>query len=137
MPWTPPKQNPEPAGGRSSNPLVRAVRLPGRTKLLIAVGLLLVVIFATQSCQGVDITEAQAIATARSALAAQPGAFEPANTDVKVLRQGFPPQPVWVVVLTVPDPEGGSRDFLHHAAVWVDAQTGRVRRINVTGPGQG
>ena len=119
-----------------SNPLVRLLRLPGRTKLLIAVGVLLVVIFATRSCQGVDLTESQAIAAARSALAADPDAFEPATTEAKVLRQGFPPDPVWVVVFTIPDPEGGSEDFLHHAAIWVDAQTGEIRQADVTGGGE-
>ncbi len=137
MPWTPARRDPEPADGRPTNPLVRLLRLPGRTKLLIAVGVLLAVILATGSCQGVDITEAQAIDAARTALAAEPGAFEPARVEAKVLRQGFPPSPVWVVVLTVADPEGGSEDFLHHAGIWVDAKTGRIRQINITQPDGG
>ncbi len=137
MPWTPPKQNPEPAGGRSSNPLVRAVRLPGRTKLLIAVGVLLAVLFATRSCQGFDISEAQAVATARAALAAHPVAFTPENTEAQVLRQGFPPESMWVVVFTVPDPDGGSEDFLQRAAVWVNASSGEFEQINVDDPGGG
>ena len=131
MPWTPPPRDPEPADGRPTNPLMRLVRLPGRTKLLIAIGVVLALILATGSCQGVDITEAQAIDAARTALAAAPGAFEPARVEAKVLRQGFPPSPVWVVVLTVPDPEGGSEDFLHHAGIWVDAKTGQIRQINI------
>ncbi|MCY4663731.1 MAG: hypothetical protein OXC00_03595 [Acidimicrobiaceae bacterium] len=118
--------DPKPVG-----PVRRVLAIPGRTKLLIAVGVLLVVIFGTQSCQGVDVSEEQATATARSALAAEPGAFEPSETEAKVLRQGFPPTPVWVVVFTVADPEGGSEDFLRHAAVWVDAQTGSVRQVTV------
>ena len=137
MPWTPARPDPEPAGGRPTNPLMRVLRLPGRTKLLIAVGVLLVVIFATRSCSGVDITEAEAIAAARTALAAEPGAFEPANVEARVLRQGFPPTPVWVVVLTVADPQGSSEDFLHHAGVWVDATTGQIRQIEITGSDDG
>lgn len=128
---TDPTPDPKPRG-----PVGRLLAIPGRAKLLIAVGVLLVVIFATRSCQGVDITEQEAIAAARTALAAQPGAFEPTETEAKVLRQGFPPDPVWVVVFTVADPQGGSEDFLHHAAIWVDARDGRVRQVNVERSGE-
>ena len=115
----------------------RQVARPKRTKLLLAVGLVLVVIVATGQCRGVDITEEQAIATATTALAADPGAFEPDRIEAKVLRQGFPPNPMWIVVFTVPDPEGGPEDFLRHAAVWVDAGSGEVRQVNVTQPQEG
>ena len=108
-----------------------------RTTLLIAVGLVLVFVVVTGRCRGVDITEEQAIATAANALAADPGAFEPDKTEAKVLRQGFPPSPMWIVVFTVPDPEGGPEDFLRHAAVWVDAGSGEVRQINVSEPEEG
>ena len=137
MPWSTARGRPEPEGGRSSNPLVRAARLPGRTLLLIALGVLLAVLFATGSCRGVDIPEEQAVATARAALAAHPGAFTPENTEAQVLRQGFPPDSMWVVVFTVPDPDGGSEDFLHRAAVWVHAGSGKLEQINVDDPGGG
>lgn len=137
MPLLPARKDPEPAGGRPTNPLVRLLRLPGRTKLLIAVGVLLAVVFATRSCSGVEITQAQAIDAARTALAAHPDTFEPTRVGAKVLRQGFPPDPVWVVVLTVADPEGGSEDFLHHAGIWVDAKTGQVNQIDISGSEQG
>lgn len=137
MPLLPAPRDPEPADGRPTNLLARALRLPGRTKLLIAVGVFLVVVFATQSCSGVDITEAQAITAARTALAAEPGAFEPARTEAKILRQGFPPTPVWVVLFTVADPEGDSEDFLHHAGIWVDAETGEIRQIDISGSDAG
>lgn len=127
----------QPENSRRTGPLGRLLALQGRTKLLIAVALVLVVIFVTQSCQGVDITEEEAVATARSVLAADPGAFEPARVEAKVLRQGFPPDPMWIVVLSVPDPEGGAEDFLHHAAVWVDARTGEVRQVEVSKPEEG
>lgn len=110
---------------------------PKRTKLLIAVGLVLVIVVVTGRCQGVDITEEQAIGTATNALAADPGAFEPDKVEAKILRQGFPPDPMWIVVFTVPDPDGGPEDFLHHAAVWVDAGSGEIRQVNVTQPAEG
>ncbi len=137
MPLLPARPDPEPADGPPTNPFMRLVRLPGRTKLLIALGVLLVVIFATRSCSGVDITQEEAIAAARTALAAHPDAFEPARVEAKVLRQGFPPDPVWVVVLTVADPDGSSEDFLHHAGIWVDAKTAQVRQIDISGSAQG
>ena len=119
----------------------RAFRRPyakkKRTTLLIAVGVVLAFIVLTGRCRGTDITEEQAIATATNALAADPGAFEPAKVEAKVLRQGFPPSPMWIVVFTVPDPEGGPEDVLRHAAVWVDAGTGKVRQIDVTETGEG
>ena len=132
-----PEQPEQPENSRRTGPLGRLLALSGRAKLLIAVALVLVVIFATQSCQGVDVTEEEAVATARSTLADDPGAFEPARVEAKVLRQGFPPDPMWIVVLSVPDPEGGPEDFLHHAAVWVDARTGEVRQVEVGEPEEG
>ena len=108
------------------------MKLPGRAKLLIAVAGLLVIIFATRSCQGVDISREEAIATAQAALEAHPLAFAPEETEAKILRQGFPPNPMWVVVFTVGDPDGGSQQFLHHGAIWVDGRTGAIRQVNVS-----
>ena len=109
----------------------------GRPLLLIAVGLILVILFLRGGCSGVEITEGQAINTARAALEAHPEAFLPEQTEAKILRQGFPPTPMWVVVFTVPDPEGDSEQFLHHAAVWVHAGTGELRQIEVGQPDSG
>ena len=137
LPPTPEPHDPEPADGRPSSLLARLGRMQGRTVLLIAVGLLLAVLFATRSCQGVDISEQEALATARAALAAHPGAFAPEHTEAQVLRQGFPPESMWVVVFTVRDPDGGPEDFLHRAAVWVHAGSGELEQINVDEPGGG
>ena len=112
-------------------PLGRLLRIPGRSMLLIGVGVLLAVLFATRSCQGVEISEEQAVDTARAALDAHPGAFIPEQTEAQVLRQGFPPESMWVVVFTVREPDGGPEDFLHHAAVWVHAGSGELVKIDV------
>ncbi|WP_420446274.1 hypothetical protein [Candidatus Poriferisodalis sp.] len=126
---------PEPPTGPKG--LLGRIRgMPGRPILLIVVGLILVValVFFPGSCSGVDIEEGQAIATAQGALEAHPDAFTPERTETKILRQGFPPTAMWVVVFTVQDPEGGPEDFLHHAAIWVDAGTGKLRQVNVSEP---
>lgn len=120
-----------------TRPFRRAHTTKKRTTLLVAVGVVLALVVVTGRCRGVDITEEQAIAAATNALAADPGAFEPDKIEAKVLRQGFPPSPMWIVVFTVPDPEGGSEDFLRHAAVWVDAGTGEIRRVSLTEPDGG
>ncbi len=135
LPSAPEPHDPEPAGARSNSFLSRLGRLQGRTVLLIAVGVLLAVLFFTRSCQGVDISEQEAQATARAALAAHPGAFAPEHTEAQVLRQGFPPESMWVVVFTVREPDGGPEDFLHRAAVWVNAGSGELEQINVDEPG--
>lgn len=107
--------------------------MPGRTKLLLAVGALLAVSFLFfRSCSGIEITEEDAVATARAEID-----FEPERTEARVLRQGIPTRPVWVVVFTVPDPEGGRNDFLRHAAVWVDARTGELIDVEISEPDDG
>jgi len=113
--------------------------MPGRPLLLIAVGVILAVllVFAPGSCSGVDIEESQAIATARAELDAHPDAFTPEQTETKVLRQGFPPTPYWVVRFWVPDPQGGLDDVLYQAHVWVHAGNGNVRQVVFAEPGDG
>ena len=116
--------------------LGRINAMPGRPMLLIVVGLILVIllVFFPGSCSGIDIEEDQAIATARAALETHPRTFTPERTETKILRQGFPPTAMWVIVFTVQDPEGGPEDFLRHAAIWVDAGTGELRQVNVGKP---
>ena len=117
---------------KSKNPFSRLRSMPGRPLLLIVVGLLLLVVVLRGGCSGVDVSESQAIATARATLEAHPGSFTPERTEAKVLRQGFPPTAMWIVVFTVLEPDGGPGDFLRHAAIWVDAGTGEIRQVNVS-----
>ena len=121
---------------RPAGLLGRITAMQGRTKLLIAVGLLLVVIavFFSESCGGRDVEEEEAIATASAALAAEPNSFAPEKTEAKLLRQGFPAKLMWVVVFTVADPEGGPEDFLHKADIWVNASTGKLEQVIVHEP---
>lgn len=109
----------------------RALGLPGRTKLLIAVGVVLVAMVATRGCTDTDVSEETAVATARAALDSHPRAFVPEKAQARVLRQGFPSRSMWVVVFTVADPEGGPEEFLHKADVWVDASSGELEQVIV------
>ena len=117
----------------SRNFLDRLKAMPRQTKLLVAVGVVLALsLIFFRSCSGIEISEEDAVATARAQID-----FEPERTEARVLRQGIPTRPVWVVVFTVPDPEGGRNDFLRHAAVWVDASSGELLDVKISEPNDG
>ena len=107
--------------------------MTSRRLLFVAAGLL-VVIFLMRGCSGVDISREEAVANATAAFEADPGYFEPVNTEARVLRQGIPTSAVWIVVFTVPDPDGSRTEFLHHATVRVDAGSGDVIGVEITDP---
>ncbi len=119
-----PETDPQPEPRR---PLDRLKAMPRPTRLLLVTGVVLAILFVFfQGCSGVEISEEDAVATARAEID-----FEPERTHARVLRQGIPAQPVWVVVFIVQDPEGGRDDYLHHAAVRVHASTGEVLDVEV------
>lgn len=122
MPEPESDSNPKPR-----RPLDRLRAMPRQTRLLVAVGAVLAVLFIFfRGCSGVEISEEDAVATARAQID-----FEPERTEARVLRQGIPAQPMWVVVFIVQDPEGGRDDFLHHAAVRVHASTGELLDVEI------
>lgn len=122
MPEPESDSNPKPR-----RPLDRLRAMPRQTRLLVAVGAVLAVLFIFfRGCSGVEISEEDAVATARAQID-----FEPERIEARVLRQGIPAQPMWVVVFIVQDPEGGRDDFLHHAAVRVHASTGELLDVEV------
>lgn len=117
----------------SRNFINRLKAMSRQTKLLVAVGVVLALsLIFFRGCSGVEISEEDAVATARAQID-----FEPERTEARVLRQGIPTRPVWVVVFTVPDPEGGRNDFLRHAAVWVDAGSGELLDVEISEPNDG
>ena len=117
----------------SRNFIDRLKAMPRQTKLLVAVGVVLALsLIFFRGCSGVEISEEDAVATARAQID-----FEPERTEARVLRQGISTRPVWVVVFTVPDPEGGRNDFLRHAAVRVDASSGELIDVEISEPDNG
>ncbi len=103
-------------------------------KAIFIVAGLLVVVFLMLGCSGVDISKEEAVDNATAAFEAHEDYFEPENTEARVLRQGIPTRAVWIVVFTVPDPDGTRTEFLHHATVRVDAGTGDVFEVDITEP---
>ncbi len=129
----PTPDNPEPAPRSLLGRLLPTSR-PAR--LLISVGaLLLVVLLVFDGCSGVEIDEETAIAAARAALEGAEESFVPERTEVRLIRQGFPPQPRWAVVLVIPAPDEGRSAYLRRAAVTVDARTGEVLELDIAGSG--
>ena len=89
--------------------------------LVIVLGLAFAVSRGCQQSQ-IRITKEQAIATAERQID-----FDPANTQVRLLRQGLSSEPFWVVSLSIPT---GERDrFRQLAVVRVNANTGEVAEV--------
>jgi hypothetical protein len=78
-----------------------------------------------QTCQKSEIrlSKEQAIAKAEDQID-----FEPRRTQIRLLQQGVPSQPFWIVSLSVP---GERKDtFSELAVVRIDANTGKVESVN-------
>ncbi|MDE0067117.1 MAG: PepSY domain-containing protein [Acidimicrobiaceae bacterium] len=103
-------------------------------KALFIVAGLLVVVFMVRGCSGVDVSREEAEAIATAAFEGDEDYFEPEKVESRVLRQGIPTRAVWVVVFTVADPDGSRTEFLNHATVRVDADTGEVIEVDVGEP---
>ena len=94
--------------------------------LVVVLGLAFAVSRSCQQSQ-IRITKEQAVATAEREIE-----FDPASTQVRLLRQGLNSQPFWIVSLSIPT---GERDrFRRLAVVRVDANTGEVADVKVQRP---
>ena len=110
-----------PAGDGEPRAPVRITRraVVGIVALLIVTGLV------AQSCQQsqIRVSKERAIATA------EPRAgFEPARTQVRLVRQGLTGHPFWAVSFSVPAPSG--EGYAKLTTVRVDANTGEVAAVN-------
>jgi hypothetical protein len=94
--------------------------------LVVVLALAFVVSRSCQQAQ-IRITKEQAIAAAERQVD-----FDPARTQVRLLRQGLSSEPFWVVSLSIPT---GERDrFRRLAVVRVDANTGEVADVKEQQP---
>ena len=106
----------------------RLLDLPGRAKVLIILGILLLVAAVTgvmQARNDIDLTREEAIEIGEEYID-----FEPTNADARLIRQGFALKPVWAVSFSIPE-EGNPREFVRLTTVEINAETGEVIRISV------
>ena len=87
--------------------------------------MLVLAFFVARSCQQeqVRLTQEQAIVIAERQVS-----FEPAQTQIRLLRQGLNSRPYWIVSLSIP----GKREDTYRrlATVQIDANTGKVEEVN-------
>jgi hypothetical protein len=90
----------------------------------VIVGVLLAAFVAAQTCQksSIRLTKEQAIAKAE-----QQVDFAPRREQIRLLRQGIPSQPFWVVSLSRPGRRPGT--FSELAVVRINANTGKVASV--------
>jgi len=90
---------------------------------VIAAVLVLAFVVA-QTCQKsqLRLNKEQAIAKAENQVD-----FEPVRTQIRLLRQGIPGKPYWIVSLSRPGKRPGT--FSELAVVRIDANTGKVKDV--------
>jgi len=96
------------------------------TKVVILLGSLLLVLAITGTLsvsRGVAVEKEEAIALARQQID-----FEPTQTTVRLLRQGFSASPAWAVSLSIPSEADGGFDRL--VTVVVSATDGTIVEVN-------
>ena len=87
----------------------------------VIVGVLVLAFVVAQTCQKseVRLTKEQAVVKAEQQID-----FEPQRTQIRLLRQGIPGKPYWVVSLSRPGERPGT--FSELAVVRINANTGKV-----------
>ena len=87
-------------------------------------GVLVLAFVAAQTCQksSIRFNKEQAIAKAERAVD-----FTPKRTQIRLLRQGVPSKPFWIVSLSRPGKRPGT--FSELAVVRIDANTGKVADV--------
>jgi hypothetical protein len=90
----------------------------------VIVSVLLLAFVVAQTCQksSIRLDKNQAIAKAKAQVA-----FTPKRTQVRLLRQGVPSKPFWIVSLSRPGKRPGTFSAL--AVIRINANTGRVETV--------
>lgn len=114
--------------------LDRAQAIPGRTWILIVLGVVLLFLGLSGRLgvgNDVDITREDAVEIARPSID-----FEPVNADARLVRQGVGHRAVWAVSFSIPGSDGRN-DFERLTTVELDAKTGEIIRVSVDNPDDG
>ena len=109
--------------GRWGTPLT--ARGPKWLRVGVIISVLLLAFVAAQTCQksSIRLDKNQAIAKAKAQVD-----FTPDRTQIRMLRQGVPSKPFWIVSLSRRGKTPGSFSAL--AVVRINANTGKVESIN-------
>lgn len=102
----------------------RAASGPTWVRVAVIVAVLVLAFVAAQTCQKsqVRLNKEQAIAKAEDQID-----FTPRQTQIRLLRQGVPSRPFWIVSLSRPGKTEGTFSAL--AVVRIDANTGKVETV--------
>ena len=112
--------------GRWGTPLT--ARGPKWLRAGVIVSVLLLAFVAAQTCQksSIRLDKDQAIAKAQEQVN-----FAPRRTQIRLLRQGVPSKPFWIVSLSRPGRVEGT--FSELAVIRIDANTGKVASVRQQG----
>ena len=112
--------------GRWGTPLT--ARGPKWLRVGVVVCVLLLAFVAAQTCQksSIRLDKNQAIAKAEDQVD-----FTPQRTQIRLLRQGVPSKPFWIVSLSRPGKTPSSFSAL--AVIRIDANTGKVVSVRTQG----
>ncbi len=108
--------------GRWGTPLTAGGPTWVRVGVIVAVLVLAFVVAQTCQRSSIRLDKNQAIAKAKDQVD-----FKPTHTQIRLLRQGVPSKPFWVVSLSRPGKAEGTFSAL--AVVRIDANTGKVETV--------
>jgi hypothetical protein len=93
-------------------------------RVAVIVGVLVLAFIAAQTCQksSIRLNKDQAIAKASRQVD-----FTPKRTQIRLLRQGVPSKPFWIVSLSRPGKRPGT--FSELAVVRIDANNGKIASV--------
>ena len=108
--------------GRWGTPLTP--RGPKWLRAGVIVSVLLLAFVAAQTCQksSIRLDKNQAIAKAKAQVN-----FTPKRTQIRLLRQGVPSKPFWIVSLSRPGKRPGTFSAL--AVIRINANTGKIQNL--------
>lgn len=96
------------------------------TKVVLLLGSVLLLIAVTgvlRTDRGVKVTKERAIAIAQTQID-----FEPEQTSIRLVRQGFGATPFWAVSFSIPAPDGNG--YTRLTTVMVNGDDGEIAQVS-------